>query len=1473
MSVVKKYKVGGVSTQNNYGDFADFIGKKLREEKVAGAALEPLQAAASNWAKLVNSANFEDVYKVDPITQKYTIDVTNAPPELQTIDWSGSEGAAKTNLLGQIPVKANVNTIMANWVNEYLQSKKQATPTSTTPTSSLLGKRSVGDLYDFTGKSLYGGRDDFDEMWARDLKNLDENQRKERVMNVAKDLLSGYGTNAEQGWEYNPIQNKDIILNAIENKDWDTFVSESQKLGWDPISMTLPKTQEQINQETQQGKIDKLQAFAKELTRKGVRADIVNQVIEQGYTDFSEGNLFSGAQDSPWLQEAINKKGFVLTDEDGRQLVIGKTGLFEQEFLDPDAEGYGTYFSQADGVPTLYQEGVEGYDPSKFKFQFEGERFRPIQGKVTGFEGWNIFGVPERGENGFNYTKTLILQDPQTKKEIELQYNQNGVYTRKDNGESVNVDIQRFAEGEGLRPAYLDYLTLSENDPFKPIQGTQPENTTATLNTADSILRGNITSETESIGKTISELKYISQNDPSYLVRSQASNKYIELLDKLQSQDKFAGHETKNIIRKIINNYLQVPEVPAPKDQSVLGKVGESLRSPDMQMYRKKGGILKAQSGTSLTAQEYLNKYANKPKEEPKESKTRDIRGTMADADFLDWLSVGGAASSLLPGVGMAGAAVTTVADIARDIRGDDDVTLGTHLMNLGFIGLSAIGLGGLRALKIGAQAASKAGKLQSLVKVVDKTEDAKDFASGVSKLMSKQGTISTYKAANITDKEFDLLKAAGIVNENTKLTTIIKKGTSDSAKTIFDQNIARGFTPSRITKEVKEFKPFVLKPQPPPVVPKDPSLAKRILLDETKGLRKLVGVLPGWEKIGKGAAQGLGVLGGANVLYSGANVVKGAAEAGTEGVQMQDLKNVLYGAGAVKGFLKNKGAIKEADTLRKAGTNDKVQLEIGKEKFALTKEVEAPNFKKPSIRKFGKDKEAIKTHNETEFNKFKSELEKALVDKSQVDKIKNLNIDDQFKINPAGKSEIMTLEESKLPKYEYERLRAILRGDVGSYLNQSWFRGYKEGGILKMQNSGIIPSLGRISPIYSQSSIATVPIFPRRKVDIYQVTNEDMALADKANANNLNPLASQMFMPKLGYTGKSGIIPTQPGQLAFKPQVGSTDIKHRGLGQLSGNLPKIDETDFLNLMGYAKTLEANKAIASAQKRAAMAGIMKFPTAPNQYVRATSSTMPFYQKEAARLNTLGKRMASSTTDIDRGMSARLAAEAQGSGLLEKGMLSDQQLINQQLDKQGQLNRQTQLANLDISAKNLASAAEGERNIHLVGANQKLADNTAFQNLIRGYAANKQIKDERSRYQQYYDKVTDPAYRDKMKSLEDLRTQEAEAKKRWEAAAAADNTSVTTTTWEESAEAQDFKNRMKILTEEIQNEQYNLSNLGMALRLPGVRMNKKGSKLEERKELSRYNREARRSEKMVELEYKNILKNNELMQKSLIKIFK
>ncbi len=1419
MSVVKKYQSGGTSP-NLYEDYEDFISKKFGEGILTAKAEQPAREAASNWGKLIKSGSLEQAYQYDPITQKYKIDASKLPIELQGIDWTGSEEGIKTNIFGQVTPKSNVNTLIANWTNEYLQNKKSTQGSdSQKKAAGYLGKKKIGDLGLYIQKSIYGGQEGAENLWAQDLATFgeDESAKKKRVMNIARKYVSEYGTTPKEGWEYLPVENKEIILSAIENNDWDTFVSESQKLGWNPRGLLLPKSEEQIKQESQQAKQNELEGFIKNLRQQGYADSVIAGAVEKGFTKISADNRLKNI-DSPWLQEDISKKGLVLEDESGRQIVIGKTGLFESTYIDPDAPGYGTYFSHIEGIPTLFQEGVEGYDPSKFKFQFEGERFRPIQGKVTGFEGWNIFGVPERGEKGFNYTKTLILQDPQTKKEIELQYNQNGVYTRKDNGEPVNVDIQRFAEGEGLRPAYLDYLTLSENDPFKPIQGTQPENTTATLNTADAILRSNITSETESIGKTISELKYISQNDPSYLVRSQASNKYIELLDKLQSQDRFAGHETKNIIRKIINNYLQVSEVPAPKDQSVIGKVGESLRSPNMQILRKKGGILKAQSGTSLTAQEYLNKYANKPKEEPKESKTRDIRGSMADADFLDWLSVGGAAASLLPGVGMAGAAVTTVADIARDIRGDDDVTLGTHLMNLGFIGLSAIGLGGLRALKIGTQAASKAGKLQSLVKVVDKTEDAKNFASGVSKLMSKQGTVSTYKAANITDKELDLLKAAGIVNPKTTSTTIIKKGTSDSAKTIFDQNITRGFTPSKITKEVKEFKPFVLKPQPPPVVPKDPSLAKRILLDETTGLRKLIGVLPGWEKISKGAAQGLGVLGGANVLYSGANVVKGAAEAGTEGVQMQDLKNVFYGAGAVKGFLKNKGAIKKADTLRKAGTNDKVQLEIGKEKFALTKEINAPNFKKSSIRKLGKDKEAIKTHNETEFNKFKSELEKALVDKSQVDKIKNLNIDDQFKINPAGKSKIMTLEESKLPKYEYERLRAILRGDVGSYLNQSWFRGYKEGGVLKMQNSGIIP---------------------RRKVDVYQVTKDDMNVAERK---------------------------------MFEPQSGSDIIKNRriNLGDIKSKLPNINETDLLNVVGYGETIQANKAIAESQKRAALAGILKLPTIAPQYFRASSTLAPFYDTQAARLSSVGKRMAGSIADIDKGFAARLTAEGQGAGLREKGVIADQQQIQQTLERQDQSNRQTQLVNLETMAKNMASAAEGERALHLVDANKMLANNAAFQNLIQGYAQNKQIKERNKKYSDYYAAMTDPEYRAQMKEAQQIQEAREKAKQAW----SQDDSDETVTTFEESQAAKEFDARLNRIREYMENYQYNLRNLGLAMQMPGsVSYRAKGGSLSEKKELARYKSELSRTQKDVERIYKTILKNNELMQKSLLKIFK
>ena len=63
--------------------------------------------------------------------------------------------------------------------------------------------------------------------------------------------------------------------------------------------MTLPKTKEQIAQETAQSEQERLQNFSKELARKGINPDVIKQVIEGGFTNFSGENMLAGMEDSP----------------------------------------------------------------------------------------------------------------------------------------------------------------------------------------------------------------------------------------------------------------------------------------------------------------------------------------------------------------------------------------------------------------------------------------------------------------------------------------------------------------------------------------------------------------------------------------------------------------------------------------------------------------------------------------------------------------------------------------------------------------------------------------------------------------------------------------------------------------------------------------------------------------------------------------------------------------------------------------------------------------------------------------------------------------------------------------------------------------------------------------------------------------------------------------------------------------------
>jgi hypothetical protein len=82
--------------------------------------------------------------------------------------------------------------------------------------------------------------------------------------------------------------------------------------------------------------------------------------------------------------------------------------------------------------------------------------------------------------------------------------------------------------------------------------------------------------------------------------------------------------------------------------------------------------------------------------------------------------------------------------------------------------------------------------------------------------------------------------------------------------------------------------------------------------------------------------------------------------------------------------------------------------------------------------------------------------------------------------------------------------------------------------------------------------------------------------------------------------------------------------------------------------------------------------------------------------------------------------------------------------------------------------------------------------------------------------------------------------------------------------------------MKTLNLKYKGTQQQLYNASLALQMPGnVQSNKRGGSLglDDKKELLRYQHELKQHDGELEMFYKVILKNNELMYKSLSRIFK
>lgn len=458
-----------------------------------------------------------------------------------------------------------------------------------------------------------------------------------------------------------------------------------------------------------------------------------------------------------------------------------------------------------------------------------------------------------------------------------------------------------------------------------------------------------------------------------------------------------------------------------------------------------------------------------------------------------------------------------------------------------------------------------------------------------------------------------------------------------------------------------------------------------------------------------------------------------------------------------------------------------------------------------------------------------------------------------------------------------------------------------KEGGVLKMSDGGgfwdnLIENMGKnntmagpyvgpinipikkevwkipIQPFPVGISSPNTSIVPQVEQSISSNTINSKVNDRDTTSVSMKPLTSiasniNTTFPINNISNKLTIKNTKTGSI-FPEKASNENLKNI--------INNINTKDVLNAGMYGKTLSTNDKVASLQKKAALAGIINIPTLSKQYFRATSSNMPFYTNQASKLTSIGKNMQESTSDLDKGFGARLAAASKGVDILEKGQLADKEQIQKTIAQQMGSDQQTAIQNLGIMGQNLQSVAGAQKAMSLVDANKLLANNAAFNNLVTATNRNKEIREEKGKYSNLFKLMTSPEQENLTKQYKTFDNEANKAKLDWEArVAASEKTSAPITgEWEKSPEYTRLLSKKDLLDKQWENYANKIKNSQLALQYgvtPGSFA--KGGSLEEKVYLLNLKNKYRQQSDNDKQYFKSILHNNEMMVKSLIKIFK
>ena len=1398
MALIKKYNTGG--------SFKDYVNERLLKGDL------PLTNKSYSYVQ-------DALQKFDP----------------NTVSSDQPVGELKKTWAGQFNLDStNTNAYLANLYQDF--QKAAPSEVSITPEGGWGPvDRSIGTLIDYVSKTNYNDNQDY--AIQQIAKMTDNNQVKKYVVQNAKNLLNDYitksGENPSDNWQnIDEIRNIQNIVSGIDtnkdisDEDWEKVSSFTDKLGWQLNDFLIP---DKVFTER------KKQEEAKKV--EGEKTDIYNSLKDLDISDENMQNeLYQYGYTNPAdklntnIKNYLTQKGYnVLANKagndymvlKGNELVTEGAGLLTQ---DPFSEDYGKSFSVQNGKLVFYDKGQlpEGFTPTFAKdegskgkeIKIEDPRFKDFT--VTGFARDVYTGDTYKDVLGrADYTKKLIFTSRTTGGKFAVYKGEDGKYYKQDGTEFKVPKLSGFTGVDVNIPRDInqEYFEL-EGSPVYGVKAknnnlTMPQMESEILNIENSIKRGKYEHNKKSYSKLLENLSYFLENsDPN---NPERMKKIDQLMIRLQK------------IRTTKTN---------PMDPN----------SPSVIAMNKQGGVLKAQNGTSFAS--LSKQLSGKSDAEQKTSsepnkiiKVTDVTNAWKNASGWQRASAIASGLSFVPAIGVVGGAASTVFDAIEGSEDgwqtEDTINL---LTNVGFTALSLVGLGSTKAVKL-------LGKAVKAGNVVGKVDDVAQLK----------------KTIKLADKA-------------------IKQGEKLSGKGFITAKSEKNLEAARKVADILDKEKSLSK-----ITPEDLNKLSELANIKTKWLpAKTEGLVEGVKATGKflaekapvvgntlkyGAMAGTGISGVSGGIELGKNIKEEGLVEGFKNTDINSIRNILQLGAISHAGIRNRKFSKafEKNVVETKGTPARTIVTLGDKQINVE-----GNLGKLGITNKSKREFLNKLSNNESVKKEDKNLIEEFLKKDKLGKVRS---DFIKKSSEAVELIERPLSDSYKDIEDWKRTKRMIEKGWSSYSSPYRLRGKKYkavlnkptekhqlGGILKLQQSGIIPSL-------------------------YTLSNNSLKLPKfETNIGYQNPLSTTPKYTLLNqyadikkYPFVNGIISGKPIQRSTGASTGTTSDGMIKAYQIQPFTPeKYKNWSFLTETGKLLTSRIGNRRATDLTAQAVAQVPLLTTASRTYLPTNMGTSNLAFKQAEEATRAARGIGRSTSDIDKSIAAQLEGTKQASNIQLAGITEDirknEAIRGQQLESDARVNE----LNRNIMNQQAQMGAESRSKLYQIYANLAAMNNTGTQNYLSTLGRELNLKPVREMYWNFQQESMNPNITGLQKHEAYLATTGKDIYKKayedyW---AGIDPTYATKPKWEKSEQYEAWQNRLKGNRESLATIMAKYNTLGRAAQA-SMPMIQKGGRipLSEKIALENVKYNHKKALKNEELFYKQLMENNKLVQKALIKVFK